>query len=141
MRFAGAFLPPKHAALEELSATLNLNGYARVKAEMGHLHPGVDPPRSRPWDRVQGTLPLTMVQVSGPGWRTPEPVEVGIEKPARMWALLTRRCGPTPYLPASTELGAAPEFLETWIPPRHRQPGATAGGGGGSAWVMMLAPR
>jgi hypothetical protein len=30
MRFAGAFLLPKHAALEELSATLNLNGYARV---------------------------------------------------------------------------------------------------------------
>ncbi|WP_179145052.1 helix-turn-helix domain-containing protein [Mycobacterium avium] len=140
MRFAGAFLLPKHAALEELSPTLNLNGYARVKAKWGisiqalirrALDLGVV---SR--DRYRSL----MVQVSGRGWRTREPVEVGIEKPALMWALLTRRYGPTPYLPASAELGAAPEFLETWIPPRHQQE-STAGSGGGKATVTALLPR
>lgn len=35
-----------------------------------------------------------------------------------MWALLTRGYGSTPYARASYELGAEPEFLETWIPER-----------------------
>jgi Zn-dependent peptidase ImmA (M78 family) len=141
MRFAGAFLLPKHGALQELSATLNLNGYARVKAKWGisiqalirrALDIGIV---SR--ERYRSL----MVQVSGRGWRTQEPVEVGIEKPALMWALLTRRYGPTPYLPASTELGVAPEFLETWIPPRPPQQRATPRRGGGNASVTTLVPR
>jgi Zn-dependent peptidase ImmA (M78 family)/DNA-binding XRE family transcriptional regulator len=141
MRDAGAFVLPKHAALEELSATLNLNGYARVKAKWGISIQAL----------IRRALDLgivsreryrsLMVQVSGRGWRTQEPVEVGIEKPALMWTLLTRRCGPTPYLPASAQLGVAPEFLETWIPPGPQQQRATPRGGGDIASVTMLMPR
>jgi hypothetical protein len=83
-----------------------------------------------------------MVQVSGRGWRTQEPVEVEIEKPAMMWTLLTRRFGPNPYLAASTALGIAPEFLETWIPPRPHKSGLTPdASGGGDASVIQLVRR
>lgn len=142
MRFAGAFLLPKSTALDELSATLNLNGYARIKAKWGisiqtlirrALNLGII---SR--ERYRSL----MVQVSGRGWRTQEPVEVGVEKPAMMWTLLTRRYGAAPYLLASAELGVAPEFLETWIPRRAaKQAAAPPGGGRGNASVTLLVPR
>jgi Zn-dependent peptidase ImmA (M78 family) len=139
MRFGGAFLFPKQAALEELSSTLNLNGYARIKAKWGISIQALIR-RSHDLGIVsRERYRSLMVQVSGRGWRTQEPVEVGIEKPAMMWTLLTRRFGPNPYLAASTALRIAPEFLETWIPPRPQKEGSRPGAGGsGNASVIQL---
>lgn len=105
MRFAGAFLFPKHAALQELSATLNLNGYARIKAKWGLSIQAL----------VRRALDLgivsreryrsLMVQISGQV-RTQKPVKVGIEKPAMMWTLLTRR---NSSKPGSRRAGRAAE--------------------------------
>ncbi|WP_179278012.1 XRE family transcriptional regulator [Rhodococcus sp. 14-2470-1a] len=119
MRFAGAFLYPAEVATKDLSETVSLNGYVRLKAQWGTsiqalIRRGHDLALISP-----ARYKSLSIQVSSRGWRKEEPVEVGQEQPALMWALLTRGYGHTPYARASHELGVEPEFLKTWIPERQ----------------------
>jgi Zn-dependent peptidase ImmA (M78 family)/transcriptional regulator with XRE-family HTH domain len=117
-RFAGAFLYPRHFAERDISESLSLNGYARIKARWGIamqalIQRGRDLRMISP-DRHRSL----MIQISSRGWRKNEPVEVGIEHPILLWRLLSSKYGDSPYMAASYDFGIAPEILELWIPNR-----------------------
>lgn len=119
MRFAGALLYPQELAQNDISETLSLNGYARLKARYGIsiqalIRRGKDL-KLVSADRYRSL----MIQLSSRGWRSEEPVEVGVERPALMWKLLSDVYGPTPYARASHDLGARLDDLKTWIPSRE----------------------
>jgi Zn-dependent peptidase ImmA (M78 family) len=117
-RFAGAFLYPQEVAEHDISESLSLNGYARIKVRWGVaiqalIQRGRDlrlisPERHR----------SLMIQVSSRGWRKNEPVEVGVEHPILLWRMLSSAYGDAPYMAASHDFGIAPELLEVWIPNR-----------------------
>ncbi|WP_198040584.1 helix-turn-helix domain-containing protein [Rhodococcus sp. 2G] len=117
--FAGAFLLPRTVAIENLSETLTLHGYMRIKSRYGiSVQAAISRAKRLGIISAQRYKSL-MIQISSRGWRKAEPVEVGIEKPARLWTELTATYGPKPYFPASPDLGVAPVFLEQWIPARE----------------------
>ncbi|MBS9535912.1 ImmA/IrrE family metallo-endopeptidase [Mycobacterium sp. M1] len=117
-RFAGAFLYPQEVAEEDLSESLSLNGYARIKARWGIaiqalIQRGRDLRLISP-DRHRSL----MIQVSSRGWRKNEPVEVGVEQPILLWHMLSEMYGDSPYMAASHDFGIDPHRLELWIPNR-----------------------
>ena len=122
-RFAGAFLYPREVAEVDISKSLSLNGYARIKARWGIaiqalIQRGRDLRLISP-DRHRSL----MIQVLSRGWRKHEPVEVGIEEPLLLWRVLSSIYGEAPYMAASYDFGIHPERLELWIPV-VRQPSA-----------------
>ncbi|QLL08855.1 XRE family transcriptional regulator [Mycobacterium vicinigordonae] len=124
-RFAGALLYPRHVAKRDISESLSLNGYARIKARWGIaiqalIQRGRDL-RLISTDRHRSL----MIQVSSRGWRKNEPVEVGVEHPILLWRLLSSKYGDAPYMAASHDFGIAPELLELWIPNRAAKRGPT----------------
>ncbi|WP_280410706.1 XRE family transcriptional regulator [Nocardia asiatica] len=121
-RFAGAFLLPKAVAVKEISESLTLHGYMKLKAGFGiSIQAAIA--RGRNLGLVsQARQRSLMIQISSRGWRTAEPVEVGSEQPSLLWHELTALYGRNPYFAASTELGINPELIKTWIPPRGTQP-------------------
>ncbi|WP_228032310.1 ImmA/IrrE family metallo-endopeptidase [Mycolicibacterium sp. P9-22] len=125
-RFAGAFLYPRTIAENDISESLSLNGYARIKARWGVaiqalIQRGRDLRLISP-DRHRSL----MIQVSSRGWRKNEPVEVGVEQPILLWRLLSSKYGESPYMAASFDFGIAPELLELWIPNRATDQGTNA---------------
>ncbi|MGH3952764.1 MAG: helix-turn-helix domain-containing protein [Mycobacterium sp.] len=117
-QFAGAFLLPQEVAAREISESLSLQGFMRLKAQFGisiqatisrGRHLGLlSPERQR----------SLMIQLSSRGWRKSEPVDVSGETPMLLWSELTSTFGPTPYLAASKSFGVPPAFLHDWIPER-----------------------
>jgi Zn-dependent peptidase ImmA (M78 family) len=117
-RFAGAFLYPSDVAADDISESLSLNGYARIKARWGIaiqalIQRGRDLRLISP-DRHRSL----MIQVSSRGWRKHEPVDVGVEHPILLWHMLSSTYGDSPYMGASHAFGIDPERLELWIPNR-----------------------
>lgn len=117
-RFAGAFLYPRECAESDISETLSLNGYARIKSGWGVsiqalIRRGRDL-RLISADRYRSL----MIQVSSRGWRKSEPVDVGVERPMLLWRMLSTKYGTSPYMAASHDFGIDPERLELWIPNR-----------------------
>lgn len=114
-RLAGALLLPREIALEELSDSLTLTGYARLKAAWGisiqalvmraYALQVID-------DERRSSL---MRQINRRGWRKDEPVGVGVERPALLWHLLDQQYGAS-YWRAAKELGPAQSDLLEWIP-------------------------
>lgn len=99
--FASAFLLPKRALLDELSPTLTLNGYGRLKANWAVSMQSI----------IRRALDLGVInedryrslyiQLSSRGWRKKEPVEVPLEN------LIT----PPPYLGISTARMSNPDSI------------------------------
>jgi Zn-dependent peptidase ImmA (M78 family)/DNA-binding XRE family transcriptional regulator len=125
-RFSGAFLYPRHVADCDISESLSLNGYARIKAKWGVAIQALIQ-RGRDLRLISSDRHRSlMIQVSSRGWRKNEPVEVGVEHPILLWRLLSSKYGDSPYMAASYDFGIAPELLELWIPNRATSPGLTA---------------
>lgn len=125
-RFAGAFLYPREVAEADISESLSLNGYARVKATWGIAIQALIQ-RGKDLGLISADRHRSlMIQVSSRGWRKQEPVEVGIEHPILLWRMLSSTYGESPYMAASHDFGIDPERLELWIPNRAS---ATHGGG------------
>ncbi|MBF6213747.1 helix-turn-helix domain-containing protein [Nocardia puris] len=122
-RLSGALFLPREVALEELSDSLTLTGYARLKAAWGI---SIQALIMRAYalgiidDERRTSL---MRQINRRGWRTDEPVEVGVERPALLWHLLDRRFGKATYWRASEELGFAQSDLMEWIPAQAQPAG------------------
>lgn len=117
-RFAGAFLYPRSAAEADISESLNLNGYARIKARWGVAIQALIQ-RGRDLGLISTDRHRSlMIQVSSRGWRKHEPVEVDVEHPILLWRMLSSVYGSSPYMAASHAFGVSPELLEMWIPNR-----------------------
>lgn len=117
-RFAGAFLYPRQVAEADISESLSLNGYARIKASWGIAIQALIQ-RGRDLGLISTDRQRSlMIQISSRGWRKQEPVEVGIEQPILLWRMLSSTYGHSPYMAASNRFGIDPERLELWIPNR-----------------------
>lgn len=125
-RLAGALLFPQQAALAELSDTLTVTGYMRLKARWGISIQALIM-RAYALGVIDADRRTSLFrQISRRGWRTSEPVEVGVEQPALLWHLLNQRYGPQPYRPAEGDLGQARIDLLEWIPSQApAEPAAT----------------
>ncbi len=135
-RFAGAFLYPRRIAEQDISETLSLNGYARIKSQWGIAIQALIQ-RGRDLQLISASRHKSlMIQVSSRGWRKNEPVEVGVERPILLWDLLSARYGRSPYMAASHDFGISPELLELWIPNRGAEKPA-----GYAGQVAPLFPR
>ncbi|MBP2453484.1 XRE family transcriptional regulator [Mycolicibacterium lutetiense] len=117
--FAGAMFLPRDVASREISETLSLHGFMRLKAQYG-LSIQAAIARGRTLGLIsQERQRSLMIQISSRGWRKSEPVDVRPENPMLLWSQLVATFGPTPYLPAAKALGVAPGFLHDWIPERN----------------------
>lgn len=77
--FASAFLLPKNHLMDELSPTLTLNGYGRLKAKWAVSMQSIIR-RARDLGVIdEGRYRSLFVQLSSRGWRKQEPVEVPLE--------------------------------------------------------------
>ena len=117
-QFAGATLLPREVAVSEISETLSLQGYMRLKARYGlSIQSAIA--RGRTLGLIsQERQRSLMIQISSRGWRKSEPVDVRPESPMLLWSELVAKFGTTPYLPAGKALGVAPALLWEWIPER-----------------------
>lgn len=139
--FAGALLLPEIVARRELSESLTLEGYLRVKAKFG-ISVQAAIMRARKLRIISRDRQRSlMIQVSGRGWRKNEPVTVTTESPMLMWTELTARFGPAPYLKACGELGVRASDLQTWIPDRTRRPRKSAVDANETATVIDMFSR
>jgi len=108
--FAGALLFPKKVAVDEISESLNLGGYVRLKSQYGisvsalimrGKNLGILSP-----ERVRSL----QVQLSARGWKNLEPVEVKREKPLLFGQAMKRSAG--------LSAGAVEDFSSlpaTWV--------------------------
>lgn len=79
--FAGAFLLPEKAIRPELSPDLTLLGYSKLKAKWGVSIQAIIR-RSLTLEVIdRDRYTSLMIQLSSRGWRTKEPVDVGVEEP------------------------------------------------------------
>ncbi len=117
-RFAGAFLVPKHRAVEAFGGTpLTLTDFMHMKANWGvsiqalimrGAHLGLID------DRRKTSL---FKQLSARGWRKAEPVTVHPEHPMLMWKLLTAKYGQRAiYSRAGDPLGIQAHVLRSIAP-------------------------
>lgn len=114
---SGALFLPRDAAIRELSESLTLTGYMRVKATWGVSIQALIM-RAFALGIIDADRRTSlMMQLSHRGWRTNEPVSVGVERPALLWHMLTRRYGANSYRHAENDLGQARMDLIEWIPP------------------------
>lgn len=114
--YAGAFLLPKKSMQNEISETLNLSGYLKLKATWGVSIQAIIA-RGHKLGLLSDTRRKSlMVQLSYKGWRKEEPVKVAPEEPILLRQMLTRMFGSTPYTKAAQKLGISPKFLRLWAP-------------------------
>lgn len=126
MRFAGALLLPRETAERNISESLSINGYVRLKAQFG-ISIAATIRRGYDLDLIsQRRYKSLYVQISTKGWRKSEPVEVGIEQPALLWKLMAKRWPVETYKNAAPEVAMAERLLRVWVPERsqpRRPPG------------------
>jgi hypothetical protein len=135
-RFATALLVPRQRVLGDVSDSLQLRDYARLKATWGVSIQALIM-RAHDLGVISATRKRSLlVQLSAKGWRKSEPVRVGHEEPLLLWTLLTRRFGPRPYLPAAEELAIHPAVLRSIAP----TPGPRRSSQSGAADVVTIDP-
>jgi Zn-dependent peptidase ImmA (M78 family)/transcriptional regulator with XRE-family HTH domain len=125
-RLAAALFLPRSAALQELSESLTLTGYMRLKGRWGVSISSLIM-RAADLSIIDHERKTSLMkQISRRGWRQVEPGEVEVERPALLSHLLTERFGPDPYRIAERELGYARSDLLEWIPPVQDPKGSSA---------------
>jgi Zn-dependent peptidase ImmA (M78 family)/transcriptional regulator with XRE-family HTH domain len=123
-KFAAALMMPLSRAVQDLSESLSLNDYARLKATWGVSIQCLIM-RGRAVNLIGDTRKNSLfVQLSARGWRKHEPVTVESEAPQLLWRLLCRRYGEKPYVPAADKLAIHPTVLRSIAPtpPSAEQP-------------------
>lgn len=114
--FAGAFLLPKKSIQNEISETLNLSGYLKLKATWGVSIQAIISRGHKLGLLSDSRRKSLMVQLSYKGWRKEEPVKVAPEEPILLRQMLTKMFGSVPYTKAAQKLGISPKFLRLWAP-------------------------
>lgn len=114
--FAGALLLPQGSIKSEISESLNLNGYLKLKAGWGVSIQAIIARGYKLGLLSDSRRKSLMVQLSYKGWRKEEPVKVAPEEPILLRQMLTKTFGPAPYTKAAQELGISPKFLQQWAP-------------------------
>ncbi|MEV7621871.1 XRE family transcriptional regulator [Actinoplanes sp. NPDC089786] len=115
-RFATALLIPLSRAEAELSDSLSLTDYARLKSTWGVSMQAIIM-RGSALGAVGETRKKSLfVQLSAKGWRKIEPVTVGHEEPKLVWTLLSRRFGDRPYMRGAEKLAIHPTVLRSIAP-------------------------
>lgn len=113
--FGAALLVPDQVLRREVSETLTLHGYLRIKANYG-ISVAALIMRARDLGVITAARARSLqIQSSSQGWRTAEPVEVATERSL----LLRQACersfpGSSPFSIAST-LGTDPALVVRWL--------------------------
>ncbi|HNP56218.1 ImmA/IrrE family metallo-endopeptidase [Gordonia sp. UBA7599] len=119
--FGGALLLPESVARQELSESLTLQGYLKLKSRYG-ISVQAAIMRARKLGLITRDRQRSlMIQLSSRGWRVNEPVKVTNERPLLLWTELASKFGASPYLPAVTAYGVRAHDLQSWIPDRSRK--------------------
>lgn len=112
--FARAMLLPIEAMQDQISETLNLQGYLGIKAEFGVPVAGVIK-RGRDLGLISPDRERSLfIQWSSQGWRRSEPVEVAAEKPLLLGQALTEVYGHD-RSHAGHDLGLPAALLRQWV--------------------------
>lgn len=114
--FAGALLLPQKSIQNEVSETLNLNGYLKLKAAWGVSIQAIIARGYKLGLLSDSRRKSLMVQLSYKGWRKEEPVKVAPEEPLLLRQMLTKMYGSASYTKAGQKLGISPKFLRLWAP-------------------------
>jgi Zn-dependent peptidase ImmA (M78 family) len=114
--FATSLLLPLRRVESEISDSLSLMDYARLKATWGVSMQALIM-RGHSVGVIGDTRKKSLfVQLSAKGWRKREPVVVGHEAPKLMWTLLSRRFGTRPYIHGADALAIHPTVLRSIAP-------------------------
>lgn len=116
-RFAGALLLPEADMRSEVTESVSLNGYLRMKAKWGVSAQAIMYRAKLLGIISESRHKSLMVQVSYKGWRKEEPVLVREEIPILLRQMLCKKFGTNPYMKAAHALGVSPDFLRKWAPP------------------------
>ncbi|WP_201612771.1 helix-turn-helix domain-containing protein [Gulosibacter hominis] len=112
--FAGALLLPATVARREISESLTLHSYLRLKSAYG-ISVGAAIARGRTLGLITETRYRSLrIQLSSAGWNRVEPVGVEVEQPA-LFSQAIRRVYPSAAT-ASSALGIPPSLLQRWAP-------------------------
>lgn len=112
-QFARAMLLPAEAVSDQISESLNLQGYLGIKAEFG-APVGAIIKRGRDLGLISADRERSLfIQWSSQGWRKNEPVEVATEKPLLLSQALTEVYG-SDRSHAARELGLPASLLGQW---------------------------
>ncbi|MDB5243914.1 MAG: ImmA/IrrE family metallo-endopeptidase [Spirosoma sp.] len=116
-RFARALMLPAEVALHEISESLTLQGYLKLKMKYGM---GVDVLIKRGEDLGLLTSKRARslyIQWSSHGWRTKEPVNVIDEVPVLLGQALQRAHGRAYAMKASHITGVSADLIRLWVGP------------------------
>lgn len=111
--FARAMLLPRDGVIDQLSESLNLQGYLGIKAQFGAPVASIIK-RARDLKLISVERERSLfIQWSSQGWRKHEPVEVDNEKPLLFGQALTQIYGSDRRV-ASRDLGLPADLLRQW---------------------------
>lgn len=113
-RFARAMLLPASDMKEQISPTLNLHGYLRIKSEFG-VRVDMIVKRGEELGLLDAHRAKSLyIQRSSSGWSRDEPVEVANETPILLKQGLHKSYGPNPAAAAASEVGTAAAWIRRW---------------------------
>lgn len=113
--FAAALLLPDHVIERQVSESLTLHGYLRIKAEYG-ISVAAIVMRARDLGLIGASRARSLqIQMSSQGWRTEEPVEVPVEHAMLFDQAVSRVFGGRSTRDIASAVGADPELLAHWL--------------------------
>lgn len=113
--FAAALLLPDHVIERQVSESLTLHGYLRIKAEYG-ISVAAIVMRARDLGLISAARARSLqIQMSSQGWRAEEPVEVPVEQAMLFDQAVSRVFGDRPTRDIAGDVGADPELLRHWL--------------------------
>lgn len=116
-RFARAMLLPAEVAVQEISRTLTLQGYLKLKLKYG-LAVDVLIKRGEELGLIDRSRAKSLyIQWSSHGWRTNEPVAVIDEVPVLLGQALQRAHGRSYAMKASHLTGVSADLIRLWVGP------------------------
>jgi Zn-dependent peptidase ImmA (M78 family) len=113
-RFARAVLLPAPAMKDNISPSLNLHGYLRIKAEFG-VRVDMIVKRGEELGLLDARRAKSLyIQRSSAGWGKKEPVEVNDERPVLLKQSLIKAYGSEPADASAADVGVASRWVRRW---------------------------
>lgn len=113
-RFARAVLLPAASMKEEISPSLNLYGYLRIKAEFG-VRVDMIIKRGEELGLLDAHRAKSLyIQRSSAGWGKKEPVEVNDERPLLLKQSLVKSYGSEVADASAADVGVASRWVRRW---------------------------